>query len=125
MMLQGSSVLVIEREPHTLVSLMRLLMCAGAHVDGVASGREAFMLCRRRHFDVVITDLRLPDTPGDVLIRAIRAVSSHTCIVVITDESEPLLSRAREAGADSIFSRSTEWPRVLAYLRDRDLTRAA
>jgi two-component system, NtrC family, response regulator PilR len=125
MMRQGSSVLVIEREPHTLVALMRLLMRGGAHVDGVASGREAFMLCRQRHFDVVITDLRLPDTSGDVLIRAIRAVSSHTCIVVITDESEPLLSKAREAGADSIFSKSTEWPRILAYLRDRDLTRAA
>ena len=40
------------------------------------AGREAFMLCRRRHFDVVVTNLGLPDTSGNVLIRAIRAVSS-------------------------------------------------
>ncbi len=125
MILQGAGVLVIDRDPHARFAQMRLLMGVGAHVDGVASGREAFMLCRQRPFDLVITDLRLPDTSGDALIRAIRAVSSQTCIVVITDESEPLLGRAREAGVDSIFSKSTGWPRVLAYLRNRDLTRAA
>lgn len=111
--------LVIAEVPHTRFVQMRLLMRAGAHVDGVATGREAFLLCRQRHFDVVITDLRLPDTPGDVLIRAIRAVSSHTCILALTDESEPLLSRAREAGVDAIFPKSTESARVLAYLRSR------
>jgi DNA-binding response OmpR family regulator len=118
-------VLVIEKDSHTRFVQMRLLMRAGAHVDGVASGREAFLLCRQRHFDVVITDLQLPDTTGDILIRALRAVSSHTCIVALTDESGPSLSRAREAGVDTIFTKSTEWTRVLAYLRNRELTLAA
>ena len=125
MVLRGASVLVVEEDPHTRFVKMRVLMRAGAHVDGVASGREAFLLCRQRHFDVVITDLRLPDTPGDVLIRAIRAVSSHTCIVALSDEMEPSLSRAREAGVDIIFSKSTDWARVLAYLRNRELPLAA
>jgi DNA-binding NarL/FixJ family response regulator len=83
------------------------------------------MLCRQRQFDVVITDLRLPDTSGDVLIRAIRAVSSESCIVVLTDEGEPFLSRAREAGVDRMFSKSTDWPRVLAFLQARELAHAA
>jgi DNA-binding response OmpR family regulator len=125
MMLREASVLVVENDPHTRFVQMRLLMGAGAHVDGVANGREAFLLCRQRHFDVVITDLRLPDAAGDVFIRAIRAVSSPTCIVAFTDEREPFLSRAREAGADAIFSKSTEWTRVLAYLRNRDGALAA
>jgi DNA-binding response OmpR family regulator len=118
MALKGASVLVVDDEPHTLLATMRLLMREAAHVDGVASGREAFMLCRKRHFDIIVTVLRLPDTSGDVLIRAIRAVSSQTRIVVITGQREPLLTRAREAGADMIFSKPTEWPRVLAYLRN-------
>jgi two-component system response regulator PilR (NtrC family) len=125
MVLRGASVLVFEKDPHTRFAQMRLLMHSGDHVDGAASGREAFLLCRQRHFDVVITDLRLPDTTGEVLIRAIRAVSSHTCIVALTDESEPFLSKAREAGVDSIFSKSTDWARVLAYLRNRELPLAA
>ena len=117
--------LVIEEEPHTRFVQMRPLMDAGAHVDGVASGREAFLLCRQRHFDVVITDLRLPDTRGEVLIRAIRAVSGDTCIVALTDESEPSRSRARAAGVDGIFSKSTAWTRVLAYLQNREGALAA
>jgi DNA-binding response OmpR family regulator len=125
MVLQGASVLVIDDEPHTRLGLMQLLMRAGAHVDGVASGREAFMLCRRRHFDVVVTDLGLPDTPGNVLIRAIRAVSSPTCVIAMTAEREPLSTGAREAGADVVFSKSARWRQLLAYLRTRDLARAA
>ena len=125
MVLRGASALVIAEDPHTRFVQMRRLMDAGAHVDGVACGREAFLLCRRRHFDVVITDLRLPDTTGEVLIRAIRAVSSRTCIVALTDDSEPSLSRARAAGVDSIFSKSTAWARVLAYLQNREDALAA
>ncbi len=125
MVLRGAGVLVVEEDPHTRFVQMRLLMRAGAHVDGVANGREAFILCRQRHFDVVITDLRLPDTAGDVLIRAIRAVSSHTCILALTDESEPILRKAREAGVDAVFSKSTDWAPVLAYLRSREGALAA
>jgi len=125
MVLPGASVLVIEAEPHAGLGLMQLLMREGAHVDGVASGREAFMLCRGRHFDVVVTDLALPDTPGHVLIRAIRAVSSHTCVIAMTADREPLPTGTRAAGADVVFSKSTEWRQVLAYLRNRDLARAA
>ena len=125
MVLRGADVLVIEGDSHTRFVQMRLLMRAGAAVEGVASGREAFLLCRQRHFDAVITSLRLPDTPGDVLIRAIRAVSGDTCIIALADESEPTLRSAREAGADAIFSKSAEWAAVLAYLRQRQLPLAA
>ena len=37
------------------------------------SGREAAELASRRDFDVVLSDLGLPDIPGDVLIRQILA----------------------------------------------------
>jgi DNA-binding response OmpR family regulator len=100
------------------------LMREGAQVDGVSNGREALMLCRRRPFDVVVIGLELPDTSGDVLIRAVRAVSSPACIVV-TGATEPLSTRARRLGADRIFSKAADWRAVVAYLRDRELTRAA
>src|SRR5687767_14598552 len=125
MLLKGARVLVVDAQAHARWSVMRALIRDGAHVDGVANGREAFMLCRRRPFDVVIIDLGLPDTEGDVLVRAIRAVSSPTCLVLVTGTSEQLGAKAREAGADRIFSRPTDWGLVLAYLRSRELTRAA
>jgi DNA-binding response OmpR family regulator len=125
MMLRGAGVLVIEEDPHTRFVQMRVFIRAGAFVDGVASGREAFLLCRQRHVDVVITDLRLPDTTGKVLIRAIRAVNSRTCIVALTADSEPSLRKAREAGVDAVFSKSAGWTPLLAYLRNREDALAA
>jgi len=45
---------------------------------------------RSRHFDVVVSDLGLPDISGDVLIRAIiEAARRPINIAVITGESQP------------------------------------
>src|SRR6201988_766025 len=108
MLLKGPRVLVVDAQAHSRWSVMRALLRDGAHVDGVANGREAFMLCRRRPFDVVIVDLGLPDTAADVLIRAIRAVNGPVGIVVATGADGPALSiRARDIGADQLFSRPT------------------
>lgn len=127
MVLQGTSVLVIDDEPDTLLALMALLRVEGAEVDGVATGEDALTLCRklRYHFDIIVSDFGLPDTRGDALVRAIRAVAGRTCIVIITGESEPFLTRARDAGADAVFAKPVEWSGVLSYLRSFDLSRAA
>ena len=125
MLMRGARVLVVEAEAHARLALMRPLIREGADVDGVSTGREAFMLARRRPFDIVITGLGLPDTSADVLVRAIRAVSGQTCIVIVTGASDARSTGARDVGADRIFSKPTDWRAVLAYLRNRELTRAA
>jgi signal transduction histidine kinase/CheY-like chemotaxis protein len=57
--LEGS-VLVVDDEP-TLVDLQKeILEALGAVVVGAASGREAIEHLRRRAFDVIVTDLRMP-----------------------------------------------------------------
>jgi len=54
------SVLVVDDEP-TLVDLQKeILEALGAVVVGAASGREAIEQLRRRSFDLIVTDLRMP-----------------------------------------------------------------
>lgn len=126
MLLRGARVLVTHPEPRALLSLMRPLIREGAHVDGASTGREAFMLCRRRPFDVVIVDLGLPDTSAAVLIRAIRAVNGPAGIVVATGAAGPALSiLAHGIGADHLFSKPTDGRALVAYLGNRALSRAA
>jgi signal transduction histidine kinase len=56
----GGSVLVVDDEP-TLVDLQKeILEGLGAVVVGAASGREAIEHLRRRAFDLIVTDLRMP-----------------------------------------------------------------
>ena len=51
--------------------LTMLLRIEGADVAAAGSGQEALAIFRSRHFDVVVSDLGLPDISGDVLIRTI------------------------------------------------------
>jgi len=47
--------------------LTRLLRLEGADVIGAASGRDALAVFRRQHFDLMVSDLGLPDIPGACL----------------------------------------------------------
>jgi CheY-like chemotaxis protein len=74
----------------------------------------------------VLSDLGLPDIPGDVLIRELRARAGRgTRVMVVTGYGEPFLSRARQAGADVVFTKPVEWSRILEYLERPDLAASA
>jgi DNA-binding response OmpR family regulator len=74
----------------------------------------------------VLSDLGLPDIPGDVLIRELRSRSGLTTrVLVVTGYGEPFLSRARQAGADVVFTKPVEWSRILEYLERPDLAASA
>jgi CheY-like chemotaxis protein len=126
MRLKGRHILVVEDAPDVLGVLTLLLRAEGATVSAAANGHEALMVFRHLHFDVVLTDLGLPDIPGDVLIRAMIAAARRPAkVVVITGESEPALTRALKAGAEVIFTKPCQWGSVLTYLDPVSLAPAA
>lgn len=124
--LQGARILVVEDAFDVLEILSALLRLEGAIVAGTGNGHDALVLAHQRHFDVLVTDLGLPDIPGDVLIREIIAAADGPLpIVVITGESEPHVTRAREAGAGAIFTKPLEFGRLVTHLTDLGLAPAA
>jgi two-component system, chemotaxis family, CheB/CheR fusion protein len=124
--LRGLQILVIEDAPDVLGVLTMLLRIEGADVAAAGSGQEALTVFRSRHFDVVVSDLGLPDISGDVLIRTlIEAARRPIKIVVITGESQPALTRAQEAGAGVIFAKPCQWASVVTYLDALSLAPAA
>jgi FixJ family two-component response regulator len=46
-------------------------------------------------------------------------------VVVITGYGEPYVSRARQAGADAVFTKPVEWTNILDYIRRPDLAASA
>jgi len=103
-----------------------LLRAEGAHVVPAGSGRDALEAVAHQQFDVILSDLGLPDVPGDVLIRQLLATTRNRVrILVITGYGEPYLTRARQAGAEVVFTKPVEWTRVLDYLQRPGLAASA
>lgn len=117
MRLQGKRILLVEDAPDIREAFRLLLRSEGAEVVAAATGREALASAEKGPFNVVLTDLGLPDIPGEVLIRQVLAASSpRPRVVVVTGFGEPNLSRARAAGADVVFTKPIEWAVLLRAL---------
>ena len=94
-----------------------LLEAEGADVVATGSGREGAALAARGGFDVILTDLGLPDISGEMVIRqAARAARRRPRIVVLTGYDEPYTSRARQAGADVVLTKPVSWTSLVEGL---------
>jgi PAS domain S-box-containing protein len=74
--LAGLRILVVDDEPDALTMLERLLGECGAHAITASSAAQALRLFEHRTFDLVISDIGMPDTDGYELMRRIRAMHS-------------------------------------------------
>ena len=113
--------LVVEDSPDVRELFVTLLQMDGAEAVGAANGTDALNAFRSQRFDVVLTDLGLPDMPGDTLIRAMLAEARGAVdVVVITGEGEPAVTRALQAGASVIFTKPCRWTEIYRYLDEYD-----
>jgi two-component system chemotaxis response regulator CheY len=80
-------------------------------VTEAASGFEALRLLPRDAYDVVVTDINMPDINGLELIRFVRGSERHRAvpIVIISTQSTPRdRQRALELGADRYLAKPFE-----------------
>jgi two-component system, chemotaxis family, CheB/CheR fusion protein len=126
MSLDRMRILLVEDAPDIREVFTVLLRVEGANVTATGSGREAADLASHQDFDVVLSDLGLPDIAGDALIRQILATARRRLrVIVVTGYGEPYLSRARQAGAEVVFTKPVEWTRILEALERPGLAASA
>jgi two-component system, chemotaxis family, sensor kinase CheA len=102
---QAPKVLVVD-DQFTVRELQRsILRTAGYRVEVACDGREALdALGAKGDFDIVVTDLQMPEMDGLALLGAIRADpdrSSLPVIVVTSRGSDEDRKRGAQAGADA------------------------
>jgi len=83
-------ILLIDDETDVLEIEKEMLEKLGYNIKGVNSAREALNLFSRHpdQFDIVITDMTMPDMTGDKLAGKLRKIRSDIRIVLITGFSE-------------------------------------
>jgi|RhiMetdeSRZDD1v2_1073273.scaffolds.fasta_scaffold74367_3 DNA-binding response OmpR family regulator len=99
-------ILVVEDENYVQIFIREALEDAGHEVALARSGKEASLLCRERDFDLIITDILMPEMDGLELIRSLhRSHSQLPPILAISGAYEGALKIAERFGAAGILKK--------------------
>src|SRR5665213_2102796 len=79
-----SSVLVVDDEPGIRTALRANFLRHGWQVETASSVREAIRQLDGRVFDLVVTDIRMPDGTGMEVMQSTRALSPGTAVILLT-----------------------------------------
>ena len=123
-------VLVIEDDPATADYIARGLTQEGHTTETARTGKDGLFLAMSEAFDVIVTDRMLPAPDGLAIVRALRASSVTTPVLVLTALGEvERRVEGLDAGADDYlakpFAFSELYARVRALARRASPTEAA
>ena len=91
-------ILLVEDHPSTLQTLSLLLKRSGYEILEATNVAEALALAATQEFDLVISDLGLPDGTGIQLMQTLRSRHGLRGIALTGYGMEDDIARAREAG---------------------------
>jgi two-component system response regulator PilR (NtrC family) len=83
-MVEQPAILLIEDEARLRDNLQTLLQSAGYHVTTAQNGAEGIKQLRKGPFDLVLTDLVMPEVDGFQVLEYLKAYSPETVVVVMT-----------------------------------------
>ena len=112
--LQGVSVLLAEDQVTIQMLSCKQLQLAGCEVVGVCDGRQALETLATRAFDIVLTDINMPNINGFELTQTLRDQGYQGTIIGVTaatlgEDTDKLLT----CGADAVIAK----PLIIKSLR--------
>jgi two-component system chemotaxis response regulator CheY len=116
-----SSILVVEDADNLRKAIGDMLELEGHDVILAQSGKEAVRLCQERSFDLLITDLAMPDMDGLELIRSLHGSHKDLPILAISGTfSGQFFKAAKLLGAVGTLEKPFK-PRELLAMVDKVL----
>ena len=119
-------ILVVEDDLDARKTLSEILECAGYQVSDVESGAKALSHIDQGNFNLVITDILMPEMDGVELIRRVHKVKPNLPVIAITGGGErrgsarrvdSYLSTVRHLGATG-FDKPLDYPAFLRSVGD-------
>lgn len=115
-------VLLVEDSQAMRTFVGSVLEAAGDYlVDEVKDGFDAIRLLPRTEYDLVITDINMPDINGLELIRAVRQYPRHAhipLVVITTNDRGGDVERALRLGATAVLTKPFTREDLLAVVAD-------
>jgi len=115
---QGLRILLVEDHEATRLTLVRLLQRRKLDVSPAADAAEALRLASERSFDVVFSDIGLPDLDGFSLMRHLRERHGLRGVALTGYGTEADIDRGRAAGFIAHLTKPIEVRKLEAVLRN-------
>jgi len=98
-------VLIIDDETELRAMVREMLENKSHEIQEASDGEEALVKCWSTEFDVVITDIKMPNLSGLSVISKLSREHPRTKIIAITGYDPSLLFQAQEIGASMAFTK--------------------
>jgi len=113
-----AKILVVDDEPSVLVTVKAILEGDGYGVDALPGGVAALDAIRTRNYDLVLTDLKMPEVDGLAVLAEVRKSSPTTVTVMMTGYgSIDTAMEALQLGAYEYLLKPTEVPQLKLAVR--------
>jgi PAS domain S-box-containing protein len=104
--LEGRHMLVVDDDAAVRESVAQILEAEGCAVVSCRNGREALERLAREHYDLVVSDVVMPELDGYQLLLAARERHPETKVVLMTafyHDKDHVLKRSRLAGLEGVL----------------------
>jgi len=99
-------ILLVDDNRSGLVARKTVLEELGYSTDGAPDASSAMALFKKEHYDLVVTDYRMPDMDGVELIALIRAERPEIPIIMISGFVDALGLNEKSTGANAVIMKS-------------------
>jgi len=126
--LAGLSILIVDDSEANGGALRDLLEFEGAQVTVETNAQRAIDVANKRRFDVVISDIAMPDVDGYDMLKAIRAagMNAATPAIAYSGFSGPKeIDLARSAGFDRHLTKPIDVETLLGTIQEMAKPRSA
>ncbi len=118
-----ASILVVDDSKFQRSRIVSVLHERGHQTSECGSGKEALQILGNRSFDLVLTDLLMPEMTGQELIVAIRSSDKNTPIIVLTANIQKTeIATALESGANAVLQKPFEANHLIAEIAKHALS---
>jgi len=110
--------LIVDDEFAIQKMVARELARQGFECEFAFDGQQAIELTDQSHFDVVITDLKMPNMHGHALALELLHREDRPCVVILTGVMEPALAKdLLQHGVDDILFKPIDFSYVAAKVK--------
>ena len=103
------SVLVVDDEPVLRELVSFILNDKGFQVTTAESGDVAFKMVLDRHYDVIVSDVRMPNGSGIDLLKKLNTLPKRPAVFLVSGYSEISLEDARKLGAKDLLNKPVDY----------------